>query len=164
MVYLSPEKRSNIMKAIHSNNTAIEIMLRRELWARNIRYRIHTKVLGCRPDISIKKYKLAIFVDGDFWHGRDYSDHRVHTNKKYWDNKIRRNMERDLEQTILLRDAGWDVLRFWETEIQEDVARCATEVIQTIGKRKLLRTGKIGNNSEKHDKDGFGKERRLNHG
>ena len=136
MVCLSPEKRSKIMKAIRSNNTNIELLLRRELWKRNVRYRIHAKVLGCRPDFSIKKYKLAVFVDGDFWHGRDYSEERFHTNKKYWHNKIRRNIERDLEQTILLRDAGWIVLRFWETEIQNDVGRCATAVIQTIRTRK----------------------------
>ena len=136
MVCLSPEKRSKIMKAIHSNNTSIELLLRRELWKRNVRYRIHVKILGCRPDFSIKKYKLAVFVDGDFWHGRDYSEERFHTNKKFWHNKIRRNMERDLEQTILLRDAGWIVLRFWETEILKDVSQCATAVIQTIRIRK----------------------------
>lgn len=132
MVVLSPEKRSKIMKAIHSNNTSVEILLRRALWKQNVRYRVHTKVFGCRPDITIKKYKLAVFVDGDFWHGHDFSEERFHTNKKYWDNKIRRNMERDLEQTILLRDAGWIVLRFWETEIQKDVAFCVERVIQAI--------------------------------
>ena len=137
MVQLTPEKRSIIMKAVHSNNTSIEIMLRRELWKRNLRYRIHAKVCDCKPDISIKKYKLAVFVDGDFWHGRDFSDERIHTNKKYWDNKIRRNMERDLEQTILLRDAGWTVLRFWESEIKSGVTGCADKIMEVIsGKKK----------------------------
>ena len=137
MVCLSPEKRSKIMKAICSNNTSIELVLRRALWTRNVRYRIHAKVLGCKPDLSIKKYKLTVFVDGDFWHGRDYSETRFHTNKKYWHNKIRRNIERDLEQTIRLRDAGWTVLRFWETEIQKDVGRCAETVVQVIKRKKM---------------------------
>lgn len=69
MKQMSSEKRRNIMRAIHSNNTSIEILLRRELWKRGVRYRIHKRVFCCQPDISIKKYKLAIFVDGDFWHG-----------------------------------------------------------------------------------------------
>lgn len=137
MVRLTPEKRSKIMKAIHSNNTSVEIMLRNELWKRNARYRIHARILGCKPDISIKKYKLAIFVDGDFWHGHDFSDKRFRTNKKYWDNKIRRNMERDLEQTIMLRDAGWDVLRFWESEIKSDVAGCVDKIAAVINSRKM---------------------------
>ncbi|MBQ7417114.1 MAG: very short patch repair endonuclease [Acidaminococcaceae bacterium] len=132
MVRLTLEKRSKIMKAIRSNNTSIEIMLRRELWKRNIRYRIHAKILGCKQDISIKKYKLAIFVDGDFWHGHDFSDKRIHTNKKYWDNKIRRNMERDLDQTIMLRDEGWIVLRFWESEIKSDVSDCVDKIVKVI--------------------------------
>lgn len=133
---IHPDKRRKIMKAIHSSNTGIEIMLRHELWKRGVRYRIHKRVLGCKPDISIKKYKLAVFVDGDFWHGKDYTDERIHTNKKFWDNKIRRNMERDLEQTILLRDAGWIVLRFWENDIKRDVCGCAAEVIKMIRQRK----------------------------
>lgn len=137
------DKRRIIMKAIHSNNTSIEIMLRRELWKYGVRYRIHKKILGCRPDISIKKYKLAIFVDGDFWHGRDFSDERIHANKKYWDNKIRRNIERDLEQTILLRDEGWTVFRFWGTDIQNDVKRCSEIIIKCISRIK----------QQKHDKN-----------
>ena len=136
---MDKEKRHNIMKAIHSNDTSIEIMLRHELWKRNVRYRIHSKILESKPDISIKKYKLAIFVDGDFWHGRDFSDERIHTNKMYWYNKIRRNIERDLEQTIMLRDEGWTVLRFWGTDIQENVKRCSDIIIQSINKIKQQR-------------------------
>ncbi len=136
---IASDKRHNIMKAIHSNNTSIELMLRRELWKCGIRYRVNKKILDCHPDISIKKYKIAIFVDGDFWHGRDFSDKRVQTNKKYWDNKIRRNIERDLEQTIMLRDNGWVVFRFWGTDIQENVKICCDAIIQHINKAKQQR-------------------------
>lgn len=131
------EQRRNNMKAIHSNNTVIELLLRRELFHRGIRFRINKKILTTRPDISIVKYKLAIFCDGDFWHGKDYYDGRVKHNKLYWDSKIRRNQERDLEQTILLRDEGWTVLRFWESEIRTDVAGCAQKIIEIINQKKV---------------------------
>ncbi|MBO5604997.1 MAG: DUF559 domain-containing protein, partial [Acidaminococcaceae bacterium] len=64
--------------------------------------------------------------------GHDFSDKRIHTNKKYWDNKIRRNMERDLDQTIMLRDEGWIVLRFWESEIKSDVSDCVDKIVKVI--------------------------------
>ena len=123
------------MKANRSNNTRIELLLRRELF---IRYRVNRKILTTRPDISIAKYKIAVFCDGDFWHGKDYYDGRVQHNKKFWDKKIRRNKERDFEQTILLRDEGWTVLRFWGSEINEDVAACAQRVIESINQKKIF--------------------------
>lgn len=136
MDWLTPEKRHNIMKSIHSNNTSIEIMLRRKLWKCGVRYRIHKKIMGCKPDITIKKYKLAIFVDGDFWHGRNYTDDMFKSNQEYWNNKIRRNIERDLEQTITLRDNGWRVLRFWESEIKQDIELCCSIIMQELNQLK----------------------------
>lgn len=132
------ELRRNNMKAIHSNNTRIELLLRRELFRRGIRYRVNRKILATRPDISVAKYKIAVFCDGDFWHGKDYYDGRVQHNKAYWDAKIKRNMERDFEQTILLRDEGWTVLRFWGSEIKEDVVSCAQRIVDSINRKKLI--------------------------
>ncbi len=126
------------MKANRSNNTRIELLLRRELFRRGIRYRINRKILTTRPDISIAKYKIAVFCDGDFWHGKDYYDGRVKHNKVYWDTKIKRNKERDFEQTILLRDEGWTVLRFWGSEIIDDAAACAQRIIESINQKKLF--------------------------
>ena len=132
------EQRRNNMKAIHSNNTRIELLLRRELFRRGVRYRVNRKILATRPDISVAKYKIAVFCDGDFWHGKDYYDGRVQHNKAYWDAKIKRNMERDFEQTILLRDEGWTVLRFWGSEIKEDVVSCAQRIVDSINRKKLI--------------------------
>lgn len=132
------EQRRNSMKANRSNNTRIELLLRRELFRRGIRYRINRKILTTRPDISIAKYKIAVFCDGDFWHGKDYYDGRVKHNKVYWDTKIKRNKERDFEQTILLRDEGWTVLRFWGSEIIDDAAACAQRIIESINQKKLF--------------------------
>ena len=136
---ITKEKRSSIMRAIKSQNTTIELMLRKALFAKNIRYRVNRKHFGVTCDLSIAKYKIAVFCDGDFWHGRLFQERRPVTNKKYWNEKISRNMERDLEQTILLRDNGWIVLRFWEKDIRTDADACADLVINAIMRRKSSR-------------------------
>ena len=133
---LTREQRTRNMRAIRANDTSIELMLRKALYQRNVRYRLNQNVFGTHPDITIAKYKLAIFCDGDYWHGKTYAEHPASTNKRYWDEKIARNKERDLEQTILLRDNGWTVLRFWESEIKADVNACVNIVINAIEKRK----------------------------
>lgn len=133
---ITKEQRTRNMRAIRSKDTSIELLLRRELFLRGIRYRVHKVHCGVSCDISIAKYKLAIFCDGDFWHGKSYAKHPPETNKKYWDEKIARNMERDLEQTILLRDNGWTVLRFWESDIRKNKQKCVDVIISTIEKRK----------------------------
>ena len=89
-------------------------------------------MLNYNVDIAITKYKVAIFCDGDFWHGKDFDEKVFHTNKKFWSEKIKRNMERDLEATIALRDAGWQVLRFWEKDIKKSIGECVKEVIDTL--------------------------------
>ena len=130
--------RHNIMAAIKSKNTSIEVILRHALWHKGLRYRKNVKGVYGTPDICVKKYRLAIFCDGDFWHGKNYTDKEFTTNKKYWDNKIKRNKERDLEVTITLRDQGWTVLRFWEDEIRHDLDGCVEKVMGVyISKNKL---------------------------
>jgi len=133
---LTKQQRSKNMKAIKSTNTKIEVTLRQALWQKGVRYRKNVKdVLGA-PDICIKKYKLAIFCDGDFWHGKYYTDDEFHVNKEFWDNKIKRNKERDLEITISLRDQGWTVLRFWEDNIKKDVNNCVAIIVSTLSSIK----------------------------
>ncbi len=125
----------NVRKAMKGNtkkNTSIELLLRRVLWKNGVRYRKNCKDVPGKPDISIKKYKLAVFCDGDFWHGKEY--HGVKSNSRYWDEKIKRNRERDLEVTIRLRDEGWTVLRFWESEIRNDLNDCVQKVLKVIHK------------------------------
>ena len=129
MDVMTQEQRHNNMAAIKSKNTSIEIMLRHALWHKGLRYRKNVKDVYGTPDICVKKYRLAIFCDGDFWHGKNYTDKEFTTNKKYWDNKIKRNKERDLKVTITLRDQGWTVLRFWEDEIRHDLDGCVEKVM-----------------------------------
>ncbi len=128
---------ANVRKTMQGNrrkDTSIEIMFRKALWRRGVRYRKNCKNILGTPDVAIKKYRLAVFCDGDFWHGKEY--HGVKSHERFWNEKIKRNQERDLEYTIRLRDAGWTVLRFWESEIRNDLDGCVTTVIDTIQRKK----------------------------
>lgn len=133
---LTALQRHNNMTAIKSKNTKIEQILSHALWHSGLRFRKNVKDVYGTPDICIKKYRIAIFCDGDFWHGKTYTDTEFSTNKKYWDNKIRRNKERDLEVTVALRDQGWTVLRFWEDEIKHDLAKCVQNVLKEYNKKR----------------------------
>lgn len=128
---MTKEQRSKNMRAIKSKDTKIEVLLRKTLWHQGIRYRKNFKVCSCHPDIVITKYKIAIFCDDDFWHGKE-SKYTVKTNAKFWNEKIKRNIERDLDNTIELRDNGWIVLRFWESDIKKDIKKCVDEIIASI--------------------------------
>lgn len=134
---LTSIQRRKTMQAIKSKNTKIEVLLAKSLWHRGIRYRKNVKSILGSPDIAIKKYKIAIFCDGDFWHGKNYNDKEFTTNKTYWDNKIKHNRERDLEVTIKLRDLGWTVIRFWESDIKKNLKECTDSVIRKIYNQKL---------------------------
>lgn len=132
-------KRSKIMKSIKGSDTGIEVRLRKALWHKGIRYRKNFKVFDCHPDIVITKYKIAVFCDGNFWHGKELQKRPIKHNSSYWNEKIRRNVERDLENTIELRDNGWIVLRFWEDDIQNNLPNCVDDVLRYISIRKTFR-------------------------
>ena len=132
-----PATNDNVRKSMKGNtkkDTSIELLFRRALWHNGVRYRKNCKDILGTPDISIKKYKLVVFCDGDFWHGKEY--HGVKNHKRYWDEKIKQNRERDLDYTIRLRDDGWMVLRFWESEIRNDLYNCVQKVLDVIHKHK----------------------------
>ncbi len=132
-----PATNEHVKKTMQGNtkkDTSIEVLLRKALWHRGVRYRKNCKDILGTPDVAIKKYKLAVFCDGDFWHGKEYRGVKSH--KKFWDEKIRRNQERDLEYTIQLRDEGWTVLRFWESDIRTDADACADIIIGEIQRIK----------------------------
>ena len=122
------------MRGNTKNDTSIELLLRRALFKRGIRYRKNVKSILGTPDIAIKKYRLVVFCDGDFWHGNNY--HSVKSHKEFWDEKIKRNRERDLEYTIRLRDEGWTVIRFWESEIRNDLNSCVEKILVVIYNKK----------------------------
>lgn len=131
---LTKAQRHKNMVAIHSTDTKPEVMLRKALWHKGVRYRKNFRVLGYQVDIAITKHKIAVFCDGTFWHGKDGDGSQVATNTKFWKNKIQRNKERDLEATITLRDAGWKVLRFWDDEIISNLDECKNKILECVEK------------------------------
>ena len=134
---MTPEQRKKLMQNIHSSNTKTEIMLRKALWKEGIRYRINYKSLPGSPDIAITKYRIAIFVDGDFWHARGHLQNpgeQIRTNKTFWIKKLRRNVERDKEVNDKLLEMNWIVLRFWESEVKKNINACVKDILQNSPK------------------------------
>ena len=133
---LTPEQRRKNMQHIKAKDTTIEKKMRIALWRLGIRYRKNYKILPGKPDIAITKYKIAIFCDSSFWHGKDFDIKKpVQTNHDFWDKKIRRNMERDKEVDWLLGDKGWIVLHFWDDEINKKIGECVQAVCEAISNR-----------------------------
>lgn len=125
------------MKAIRSRDTRIELIVRRLLWSRGIRgYRVHSKLPG-KPDITFTRQRVAVFLDGCFWHGCPKCFRLPATNTGYWDDKISRNRERDSAVQRELTLAGWKVLRFWEHEVKDNPARVADAIEVARAARQL---------------------------
>ena len=139
---LTPEQRRKNMSHIHSKNTSPELKLRKLLWDSGIRgYRIHYHLPG-KPDIVFTKKKVVIFVDGCFWHKCPVCLRPPAINTKFWNEKLQKNVERDLRINSDLQSAGWVVLRFWEHEIRkspEDVlTRICAELERADTKNKTV--------------------------
>ena len=136
---ITPEKRHEIMSKIKGKETTIENKVRLYLYHNGIRYRKNTKTIPGTPDISIKKYKIAIFVNGCFWHGhQDCKYFRIpKTNVEYWTKKINRNIERDKKGISLLESEGWTVITIWECQLKYDFDKTMVASITEINNAKL---------------------------
>ena len=133
------ERRRLTMSRIRSKDTTIEVKLRKALWHSGIRYRKNYSKLPGTPDIAITKHKIAIFCDGDFWHGKDWEKKKssIKSNREYWIKKIERNITRDNETGANLTNSEWIVVRFWGSAILEDVDGCVEEVKDIIFRSKI---------------------------
>lgn len=122
------------MQAIKSTGTKDEVRLARALWNLGYRYRKNNKKVFGRPDITFAKYKLAIFIDSEFFHGKDWETQqlRIKSNREYWIPKIERNIQRDQEVNAFLISENWTVLRFWSKEIQKNLEVCVAKIEGTI--------------------------------
>jgi DNA mismatch endonuclease, patch repair protein len=132
--FYSTTRSSNLMRKIKSKDSKAEILIRSSLWKRGLRYKTdNSKIIG-KPDIVFTKKKLAIFIDGDFWHGFDWEVKKkdFKSNQKYWIPKIERNIQRDHEVNVLLKSQNWQVLRFWEHEILNDPTVCIGIIIKHL--------------------------------
>ena len=131
---LTSEQRKKAMSHNRSRNTSIEVLLRKALWHEGIRYRKNVKTLPGCPDIAITKYKVAIFCDGEFWHGKNWKKTKetIKTNRDYWIPKLERNITRDNANEKKLVNMGWVVLRYWGNEITKNPGDCVAEIKETI--------------------------------
>ena len=118
---LKPEQRRLNMQRIKSKDTRAEVILRKALWKKGFRYRKNWAVLPGKPDIAITKHKIAIFCDGEFFHGKDFdTKKKPETNAEYWEEKIKKNIQRDQVVEADLKGMGWTVIRFWSRDIIKD--------------------------------------------
>ena len=121
------EQRRKNMQAIKSKDSQIELLLRKELWRRGLRYRKNVKNIYGKPDIAFIGKKVAVFCDSEFWHGYNWEERKLDfkSNQEFWIAKIERNMQRDKEVTSKLEAGGWTVLRFWGKDIKNNLKECA---------------------------------------
>jgi len=134
----SPDVIRYTMSRIRSKDTSPELALRRALWAQGFRFRKHYKRVPGSPDIAFVAKKVAVFCDGDFWHGCDWTTRKARIttpNREYWVKKIERNIERDRQIDEQLEALGWAVVRVWEHEINQDLGSCVRRVRQVLQER-----------------------------
>ncbi len=130
----TPEQRHKNMKAIKNKDSKIELLLRRELWSRGLRYRKNCNGIVGHPDIVFKGKKIAVFCDSEFWHGYDWEKRKndFKSHQEFWIPKIERNMQRDIEVNEKLASEGWTVIRFWGKEIQKKTSECADIIEKAV--------------------------------
>lgn len=130
---LKPEQRRLNMQRIKSKDTRAEVILRKALWKKGFRYRKNWAALPGKPDIAITKYKIAVFCDGEFFHGKDFdTKKRPETNATYWEEKIKKNIQRDQAVEADLKGLGWTVIRFWSRDIIKDPDSCVRAIEEII--------------------------------
>lgn len=128
------ESISKRMANVSLKGGKAETDLAKALWHEGIRYRKNYRKIPGSPDIAITKYKIAVFVDGEFWHGENWEERKtkLKSNKEYWIEKIEENMARDKRNDELLQAMGWTPIHFWEKEIKKDLERCVHKVIDIV--------------------------------
>lgn len=119
--FLSPEARSHAMSRVRSRDTRPELYVRRAVWTEGFRYRLHVKNLPGTPDLVLSKYRLAVFVNGCFWHQHGCSkSKRPASNREFWDLKLDANMARDARDRMRLEELGWTTTTVWECSLESD--------------------------------------------
>ena len=128
------EQISYNMQQVKNKDSKIEVLLRKELWSRGLRYRKNVNRIYGKPDIVFIGKKIAVFCDSEFWHGYNWEERKkdFKSHQEFWIPKIERNMERDAEVTAKLKSEGWTVIRFWGNEIKKSTARCADIIEKAV--------------------------------
>ena len=141
MDVLTKDQRRKNMQAIRSKGSAMEIALAKALWTRGYRYRKHNKKVFGNPDFTFSKYKVAIFVDSEYFHGKEWekNKYRIQSNREFWWKKIEGNIARDQLVIHTLTLGGWIVLRFWTDDIRKNLANCVASIERALEERKCQR-------------------------
>ena len=131
------ESISKRMSNVHLKGGKAETDLAKAIWHEGIRYRKNYRKIPGSPDIAITRYKVAVFVDGEFWHGENWNERKtkLKANKDYWTEKIEENIARDKRNDKLLLDMGWIPIHFWEKEVKNDLDKCVHIIIDVIQKQ-----------------------------
>jgi DNA mismatch endonuclease (patch repair protein) len=130
------------MSRIRGTDTAPELRLRKALWAAGLRYRLGVRTSVGRPDIVMARHRIAIFIDGCFWHGCPDHYVRPRSSDRFWSKKLLTNFERDHRQTAELERSGWHVIRIWEHEVFERLSDAVRRIAQvTLGRRRAQAPG-----------------------
>jgi len=139
---LTSQQRHDNMAAIHSKDTKPELKVRKWLWSRGYRYRLNVKGVPGKPDIVMRRYRTAIFVNGCFWHGHEGCEKfkMPKTNVEFWEAKIRRNRERDSQNYRILEENGWQVLVLWECQLAKKVFETTMQEVEVMLHDYCLRT------------------------
>ena len=134
---LTSEQRRKNMQAVKNKDSQIELLLRKELWNRGLRYRKNSNKVFGHPDIVFIGKKIAVFCDSEFWHGYNWEikKEEIKSRRDFWIPKIERNIQRDIEVNQRLQSEGWLVIRFWGKEIKKDVSACADLVVKKLEER-----------------------------
>lgn len=130
---MSPESRSAVMSRIKGKGTKPELAVEAALSAVGLAFETHARDLPGRPDFVIRDARVAVFVDGDFWHGRNFAEWRLKLSEK-WETKIAMNIARDRRNRRALRADGWKVVRIWEHQVKADLARCVRRIMRVCPK------------------------------
>ena len=164
--HLTPEQRRRCMQGNRSSGTKPERMLARELWRRGYRYRKNVRTVPGSPDICFKRRKVAVFVDGEFWHGRNWQHERqrIKSNRDFWYTKIERNMARDSRVNQRLHAMGWTVLRFWESEVRKHLSDCADRVEEALRQQQLQHLHRVYEYDTQYDTLGVAAEEEPEYG
>lgn len=134
MDVLTKEQRRKNMQAIKSKGSKEEVLLAKTLWHRGHRYRKNDKTVFGKPDLTFKRHKLAIFIDSEYFHGKDWQTAKlnIQTNRDFWWAKIEGNIQRDKKVNEELVKMGWKVLRFWSKEIRKNLESCVYEIEKNL--------------------------------
>lgn len=137
---LTKEQRRKNMQSVKATGSKIEMALAKALFALGYRYRKNDQTVFGKPDLVFKKIKLAIFVDSEFWHGKDWKKRRLDhkSNQEFWHRKLERNIQRDKEVNRYLKKEGWKVLRFWGKQVEKKLDFCILKIEKAINNQKKI--------------------------